>query len=168
VADVSARDEILAAVAKHKAANVANQVGMGGKLTTEIDVEYGGQTYKFAIKRPNMGDYMKMGVLKTKLLMQGSLEPVPLEMIDPSVKQIATVVSTLDVVVFGAKVVIKTETEISESPFTLIPEESDDYEFLEAIYMKYVAWVNSFRRAGAKPAGGSGEPSTGAETVGNS
>ena len=81
----------------------------------------------FTVHHPSQMERLQVGVLKAQLL--GGVAPL-----DVMTDNIATIISTLDVV-------------LDDKPdwFDVFDDELD-YEILEAVYLEYINWVNSFRK----------------------
>jgi hypothetical protein len=91
---------------------------------SEIDERFVGT---FTVHHPSQMERLQVGVLKAQLL--GGVVPL-----DTMTDNIATIVATLDVV-------------LDEKPDWFdVFDDRLDYEILEAVYIEYINWVNSFRK----------------------
>lgn len=122
-----------------KIRELGEKVALGSDNTYSIDVDLvveRGEHYVGTIvfKRPNMNDYLKMGVLKGQLIKKklGELD-LPLDYIDDTIKFVAQMLSSFEVVV------------VSRPKWFAKPEECVDFDLLYYIYGRYEAWLNNFR-----------------------
>ena len=108
-----------------------NAITQGKKRThtfevdfSEIDPKFVG---KFTVHHPSQMERMQVGATKSALL-GGNL------VVDTMTDNIATIVSTLDVV-------------LDDAPDWFNPFSDDlDYNIMEAVFLEYTTWLNSFRR----------------------
>jgi len=90
---------------------------------SEISENFVGE---FTVHHPSQMERLQVGVIKAQLL--GGVQPL-----DVLTDNIAQIISTLDVV-------------IDKKPDWFDPFSDDlDYEVLEAVYLEYMKWVDSFR-----------------------
>lgn len=123
-----------------KIRKMGEQVRQGGTTTHTFEVDYetpGGTLYQgnVTVKRPNMRDYINMGVQKARFLndqIEGP-NPVPLEYIDDSIKYLAQVIGDLEVLL------------VSRPPWLLKLDEVEDFAVLEHVYVEVQTWLHSFR-----------------------
>lgn len=118
---------------------LGDQVKSGSDNTYVIEVDYEavrGVQYTGTVvaKRPNMADYMKMGVRKGQIIKKHlGDEDLPLAYIDESIKYLAQILSALEVVI------------LKRPEWLLKPEECADFDVLEHIYRRYELWLSNFR-----------------------
>lgn len=120
----------------------AEQVKLGGELKAGVYIDHTtvfGTELKGSVvfKRPTMLDYVKIGAIKSEYLRSSGV--VNANLVDNSVKFIAQVMATLQVV-------------IVKSPEWLIKLDSvQEPDILYHVYEKYEEWENSFRKVLEKP-----------------
>lgn len=121
---------------------------LGHQLRHEIKIDYVGSIGKkyegrIIVKRPSIGDYLKIGALKASYIKQPvgvdpeTKRPIypDLMFIDNEIKAIAQMLATLQVVVVKAP-----------SWFANL-EKIDEFELINIIYTEYEEWLNSFRKS---------------------
>ena len=123
------------------------KINQGKRRTHRIDVDFRELNEDFigtiVVHHPSQMDRLKAGVLKSHLL--GGIEAV-----DTLTDNIASIISTLDVVID------------SKPDWFDVYDDILEYEVMEKVYVEYLTWVNSFRnRAKADaPKGDSEEQSS--------
>lgn len=129
-----------------KIEELSKKVALGGKQTKELEIDYegfDGNHYKgiIEVKRPTIGDYLKIGTEKAKFIQKqvgyddyGNPLDVDPKFIDSDIKFLAHMLATFKVVV------------VKCPSWFLKPEELSDFSLLDHIYVRYQAWLNSFRR----------------------
>jgi hypothetical protein len=95
---------------------------------SEIDEKFVG---KYQVHHPSQMERLQVGVIKSQLL--GGIVPL-----DTMTDNIATIIATLDVV-----------TDEKPDWFDVYDDEFD-YDIMEAVFMEYMEWVNSFRKGTGK------------------
>jgi hypothetical protein len=134
------REENLQKIREMRLDEQSKQVAAGGKFQADLEVDFtsaNGSTYKgvVTVKRPTVGETIRMGVLKAQLLKREMGEDlVPLELLNPEISYFAMVVGTLQVVVVKAP------------EWFLNPEAVVDFDLLIHIYSRYEGWLDSFRK----------------------
>lgn len=118
-------------VLKTLRSDTLHSINRGKKRTHSFNVDFSefnpDFVGKFTVHHPSQMERMQVGALKSQLL-GGNLN------VDTITDNIATIVSTLDVV-------------LDESPTWFNPFSDElDYEVLESVYLEYLKWLNSFRR----------------------
>lgn len=126
-----------------KLSGIAAKINQGSRLTKEICVNYvgdNGTKYEgvVVVKRPNVGELIRIGVLKADMIQNqaealGIKGRVDLNLIDTTIKLIATWVAELSVVV------------VQSSPWFANLNEIEDLGLLEHVYRRYTDWLDSFR-----------------------
>lgn len=111
-------------------------VRLGKELEEGVYIDYTsayGGSYKgnVVFKRPSMQDYMKMGALKSEYLRQAGVTDITL--VDNSIKEMATAVATLTVIVVK-------RPEWLQSLMTI-----QDPDLIFHIYNQYETWEGAFR-----------------------
>jgi hypothetical protein len=145
------RDENLS-----KIREMGKSIAAGSSNLGQLDIDYtgfDGRHYEgeIIVKRPNMGDYIKMGVEKAKYIQKQIGVDASGRAIDLDVQYIDSTVSFLAHMLATFKVVVKKCPE-----WFLYPEEIEDFDFLNYIFTKYEVWLNSFRSGSSeKPQGNS-------------
>ena len=118
---------------------LGDQVKAGTENTHTIEIDYEATrgvkyTGTVVVKRPNMGDYMKMGVRKGQIIKRNiGDDDLPMSYIDETIKYLAQVLSTLEVVV------------LKRPEWLLKPEDCEDFDVLDHIYRRYERWLANFR-----------------------
>jgi hypothetical protein len=140
------REEILKIAKANAAKNaVANAIQAGNTFSEGVEINFtseSGQTYKGIIdfKRATVKDYMNIGAKKSEYLRRAGVQDITL--VDGSVKYIAQIVSTLEVLVTECPDWFKNIDSI------------EDIDLLYHVYDKFDQWDSSFRRKqDAEPAG---------------
>ncbi len=123
-----------------------DQINSGGEFNHSISVDYESNNKErfkgnVVVKRPTMGDYLKIGAIKANYLKQSlGVDPVTRQpiypdpvYIDDTIKMVAQMIATFKVVV------IKAPKWFQE------PEKINDFKLLDIIYMEYEEWLNNFR-----------------------
>lgn len=115
-----------------------NQINQGCRRQHSFDTDYTdiNPAFKgrFTVHHPTQMERLRMGVLKASLL--GN------QMVDVQTENLAIVISTLD-------------TVLDEKPDWFDMDTEDlSYDIMEAVYMEYLDWVNSFRGNNNKPTTG--------------
>jgi hypothetical protein len=105
-------------------------INEGDKRTHLFDVDFTDVNPKFKgrfiVHQPNLMEQLKIGRVYTALT--GGLP------VDQHTDNIATILSTLDIV-------------IDEKPeWFIATDASVDYPIMEAVYMEYLEWTNTFRK----------------------
>ncbi len=110
---------------------VLQKINQGKRRTHSFNVKFDDINPEFVgtvtVHHPSQMERLAIGVLKSQLL--GGMPAL-----DTMTDNLATIISTLDIV-------------IDKKPewFDAYSDELD-YEVLEAIYVEYINWVNSFRK----------------------
>jgi hypothetical protein len=125
-------------------------VRAGSNFTTDLEIDYTSEfgehyTGTVTVHKPNMGETLKIGVLRGQILKQSMGDDmVPLDLIPTEIQFFAMIVATLKVVV-------------DKCPDWLLnPEEVMEADLLAHVYKKVQDWQNSFRKSsGAEPDGDS-------------
>lgn len=130
---------------------LGQQVRQGSELTHSLDIDFtsgDGTRYTgtVVVRRPNLKDYVNMGVLKAKYLQESiGSDYVHPDYIDVTIKYLAHMLSTVAVVV-------------EKCPeWFLHPEKLNDFDVLDHVYTRYQEWLNSFRTPSADPDQGDSE-----------
>lgn len=111
--------------------NTLQGVNQGKKRIHSFNVDFSDVDPKFTgtfvVHHPSQMERLQIGVIKSSLL-GGNLE------VDLLTDNIATIISTLEVV-------------LEERPDWFDPFSDDlDYEVMEAVYLEYTQWMNTFRK----------------------
>lgn len=119
-----------------EAMELHQKVQQGGNLKEGVPIDFTsmtGKVYKGVVvfKLPNMMDYMKMGGLKSEFLRLGGAKDIKL--VDDSIKFMAHVMSTLEVVL------------VKRPEWLLKLDEVLEPDVLYHVFYKYEEWENSFR-----------------------
>lgn len=132
--------EIRKAMALAKEINLGDQ-GTSGPIEFHYTSRTTGKTYEgtFVFKRPNMRDFMRMGVRKAQRLAPEDGTTIQLHLIDPVVRIYAEAISELEVVTKKAP-----EWLIDENG-KINYEMLDDPDLVMGIADKYHEWMDSFR-----------------------
>lgn len=136
----------------------AGQVRLGGELKAGVFIDYetelGTQIEgNVLFKRPTMGDYLKMGAIKSEYLRNAGV--VNIQLVDNTVKYMAHVMATLAVVVVKCPEWLMDLNSIQEA------------DILYHVFGKYEEWEKSFRKPTKGPVHADGETPGGAETLGS-
>lgn len=129
-------EKVRGLMAKAEEANLgsANRKDVAIDFTSEYGTHFKGT---IVFKRPNMQDYMRMGALKAQEL--GRYGALDADLVDVSIKIIAQVLSTLQVVVEKAPDWMIHDGKISVHHF-------QEPDILYHIYSKYEDWESNFRK----------------------
>jgi hypothetical protein len=107
------------------------KVNQGKRRTYTFQVDFHEYNPKFVgsfvVHHPSQMERLQVGVIKAQLL--GGVVPL-----DTMTDNIAQIISTLDVVI-----------DSKPAWFDVFDDELD-YDILEAVYLEYINWVNTFRR----------------------
>lgn len=146
--------------------DIENKIGLGSNQKHEILVDFTdsfGENFKgkIVVKRPNMGDYLKIGAIKARYLKQAvDVDPVTKQpiyadpaYIDGDIKTVAQIIATFKVVV------TKAPSWFSD------PQKINDFRLLDIVYTEYEVWLNSFRRSDKDEPEGDSEKSTTKDAV---
>jgi hypothetical protein len=110
---------------------VLQKINQGNRRTHTFNVDYQEIDKKFVgsftVIHPSQMERLQVGVIKSQLL--GGVVPL-----DTMTDNIAQIIATLDVVVK------------SKPEWFNVFDDKLEYEILEAVYIEYIDWVNSFRR----------------------
>lgn len=118
-------------VLKTLRSNALQKINQGKRRTHTFNVDFSDINPKFVgrftVHYPSQMERLQIGALKSQLL-GGNLN------VDTLTDNIATIISTLDVV-------------LDDHPDWFDPFSDElDYDIMEAVYLEYIQWVNSFRK----------------------
>jgi len=129
-------------VLKTLRSNTLQKINQGKRRTHAVNVDFSeineSFTGRFVVHQPSQMELLQMGTLKSVLL-GGNFN------VDVVTDNIATIISTLDIVL----------DEFPEWFDVFDPEV--EYEIIEAVFLEYIAWRDSFRKGSTdgQPAGDS-------------
>jgi len=134
----------------------ADQIKLGGELKAGVTIDFVSDfgtnfSGNVIFKRPTMGDYVRIGALKSEYLREAGA--VDLKLVDNIVKFMAHVMATLSVVV------VKCPEWLADI------EKAQEPDILYHVYEKYEEWEKSFRKLPAESVPVNSEASTGTENL---
>lgn len=143
-------EKVRAAMAAHAKAQLA------GDLKDGVSIDYTsleGNQYQGVVvfKKPNMGDYMRMGAIKADYLKKAGV--TDLSLVDKSVQFMAHAMATLTVVA------------IKRPAWLLKLEEVTEPDVIYHVFAKYEEWEDSFRKRVSGVASADSEDSEGTEAL---